>query len=152
MSKDIAAEIEKEYGPVAFKHPVILFGYNKIEITQKFDIYTKIFLLLALTPLIGLFFVLDFSLVGFFMAIPFICLFGLFYNYHNYFDKIAIDFLNKELTVTNRFWIVNKTRKLIKINSEIPFQDISYFMIDNGEPKYMLPGRSSNFYMKKTSL
>ena len=41
--RDIAAEIEREYGPISFKEPIIEFGYNKIEIAHKIDIYTKIF-------------------------------------------------------------------------------------------------------------
>ena len=47
MSKDIAAQIEKEYGTTEFNDPAIDFGYNKIEIRSRLNTYAKIFLLLT---------------------------------------------------------------------------------------------------------
>jgi hypothetical protein len=149
--RNIADEIEREYGSIGFKEPIIEFGYNKIEIIHKFDIYTKIFFLLSLLPLAGLFIFLDFAFITFFMAIPFISLLIVFYKYYDYFDKITIDFLNKELVIENKFSIVNAIRRFLKKTTFIPFQEIHHFMIDDGKPRFMLPGRFE-IDIRKTSL
>jgi len=149
---DIAAEIEKEYGAITFKDPNMEFGYNKIEISYNFDLYTKIFLLLSLIPLICIlvFFPLPFQ--GLFIIIPFFWLFSLAYTYYDYFDTNTIDFLNKELRIENKFTIVNDIRRLFRKTTLVPFSEISYFMIDDGKPHYEFRGKSFNMYMRKTTL
>ena len=80
MSKDIAAEIENEYGEITFKDPTISFGYNKIEITYKFGLYTKIFLLLSLVPLICILIFFSIPFQGFLILIPFCWVSSLAYS------------------------------------------------------------------------
>lgn len=150
--RDIAAEIEREYGPISFKEPIIEFGYNKIEIAHKIDIYTKIFFLLSLLPLVGLFIFLDFAFISFFIAIPFISLLTVFFKYYDHFDKITVDFLNKELAIENKLSIVNMVRRFFKRTTLIPFQEVQHFMIDDGKPHYSFQGRSFTMHIRKTSL
>ena len=152
MSKDIAAEIEKEYGEITFKDPNIAFGYNKIEITHKFGLYTKIFLLLSLVPLICILIFFPIPFQGFLILIPFFWLASLAYSYYDYFDKLTIDFLNKELRIENKFSMVNKIRRLFKRTTFIPFQEVQHFMIDDGKPHYGFQGRSFTMHIRKTSL
>jgi hypothetical protein len=152
MSKDIAAEIENEYGEITFKDPTISFGYNKIEITYKFGLYTKIFLLLSLIPLVSILIFLPLSFGGFLILIPFFWLASLAYSYYDYFDKFTIDFLNKELRIENKFSIVNRFRRLFKRTTLIPFQEVQHFMIDDGKPDYGFQGRSFTMHLRKTSL
>jgi hypothetical protein len=155
MSKDIASQIEKEYGTIEFKHPAIDFGYNKIEIRSRFNVYNWIFLLLTFVPVIIVALVIDFPLFSFFILIPVITLFSLFYKLHRYFDTVSIDFLNKELTIINKIGLINMVRRWLKIKTEIPFIDIAYFTTDDGKRNYMmipLPEISLIRGMRKTSL
>lgn len=155
MSKDLAAQIEKEYGTIAFRHPAIDFGYNKIEIRSGFNSYYKIFVLLVFVCVIVVAFVIDFPALGFFILIPIIALFISFYKLHRYFDIVSIDFLNKELTIINTIGLINMIRRWLKIRTEIPFNDIAYFTTDDGKRNYMmipLPEISLIRGMRKTSL
>lgn len=152
MSKDIAAEIEKEYGEITFKDPNIAFGYNKIEITYKFGLSTKIFLLLSLVPLICILIFFTIPFKGFLIIIPLFWLPSLAYSYYDYFDTLTIDFLNKELRIENKFSILDMIRRLFKRTTLIPFHDVQHFMIDDGKPHYGFQGRSFSMHIRKTSL
>lgn len=155
MSKDIAAQIEKEYGTIEFNHPSIDFGYNKIEIRSGFNTYAKIFLLLTFVPVIIVAFLLNFPLDGFLILILLITLFSSFHKLHGYFDIISIDFLNKEITIINKIGLINVVRRWLKIKTEIPFNDIAYFTTDDGKRNHMmlpLPENPFNIGMRKTSL
>ena len=155
MSKDIAAQLEKEYGTVAFNDPIIDFGYNKIEIRSRLNTYAKIFLLLIFVPVIAITFIADFPLPGFVIMISIITLFSLFYKLHRYFDTVSIDFLNKELTIINKIGLINMVRRWFKIKTEIPFNEIAYFTTDDGKRSYMmlpLPEVPLNLGIRKTFL
>jgi len=156
MSKDIAAQIEKEYGTTKFNDPAIDFGYNKIEIRSRLNTYAKIFLLLIFVPVIVIVLVIDFPLLSFFILISIIItLLSLLYKLHGYFDIVLIDFLNKELTIINKIGLINMARRWFKIKTEIPFNDIAYFTTDDGKKNYMmlpLPEISLNLGMRKTFL
>lgn len=153
MSKDIAVEIAKQYGDIKFDHPIIKFGYNKIEIKETFDVYMIIFLAIVLCAIVTFFFMVNVPFPLYFIPALFIFLLSVFYVYNNHFDKITIDFLSKELTIENRMPFINSYRKLVKRPLLIPFSDIGYFMTDHKGRDFMLPGRLlGNMYVRKTSL
>ncbi len=153
MSRDFAAEIKKQYGHVRFNHPIIEFGYNKIEINEKFDVYMIIFLAIGLGAIVTLFFMVDVPFPWYFIPALFIFLLSIFYVYNNHFDKITINFLSKELTIENRLSFINSYRRLVKRPVLIPFSEIACFMIDHKGRDFALPGRLlGNMYIRKTSL
>jgi len=153
MSKDIAAEIERQYGDITFDHPIIGFGYNKIEIKEKFDVYMIIFLAIVLGAIVTFFFWVNVPFPWYFIPALFISILSVFYIYNNHFDKITIDFLSKEIAIENRMPFINSYRRLVKRPLLIPFSDIAYFITDHKGRDFVLPGRLlGNMYVRKTSL
>lgn len=149
MSLDIAARIEEEYGTIAFKTPSIEFGYNKIELREKLSIVDLLIMALTvITPFI-LFILINFP--ARFIFIPLIPVILVFVQYHAYFDTVTIDFLQKEIRIENKFYLVNEVRRLLNRRSPIGFSDIAYFLIDDGKNWYSFTGRLS-FHMRTTTL
>jgi hypothetical protein len=74
------------------------------------------------------------------------------YIYRNYFDKITIDFISKELIVENKLPLINSIRKLIKIATTVSFNDIAYFTTDDRKPGLIFPRSPINEGMRKTFL
>ncbi len=154
MAQNIAAEIEKEYGQPAFTDPSIKFGYNKIEIQQKLNIFGKAVLILCL--LFPVTFLLFYDLPA---PTIFIIAFVLFninilYEFHRRWDLITINFETKEITIENRFWLINSIRKFLATRTNISFEHIIYFIIDDGRrlfnftDNYSLSARRTTLFVK----
>jgi hypothetical protein len=128
MSKDIAAEIEKQYGNIDFSYPRIYFGYNSIELrgilSELEEVYFVIPIALIWIPM----FVMPRSV----STILFIFIYIVMYIYYCYekifvLDIIKIDFLNKEIFISNRFRVINFLRKIFRRPITISFQEIIEF-------------------------
>ena len=151
MGNDIAAEIEKKYGPPKFGDPVIKFGYNKIELQQKFNIFGKAFLiLLVVFPLSFLLFY-DLPAPTLFTIAFVIANLLAFYEYHRRWDIITIDFTRKEIMIVSEVFFINIMRKFFSARTIILFSNIAYFNTDDGKRIYYFTDRFS-FSSRRTTL
>ncbi len=96
MADNIAAFIEKEYGNIDFKSPVINFGYNVIELKERISLPEKILVFTSLAIFLGILSVINPPIM---MALSVIIavLLLLLYQYYPLFDRIIIDFTGKEI-------------------------------------------------------
>jgi hypothetical protein len=102
MSRNIAGEIEKEYGDYTFKSPKIYFGYNKIEISNGPLLIEKLLILPGIVFLVFMLLYFDFSIPPFFLIIlGVLCIYVMFLLFQ--YKKTEIDFLNGEIKISN-FW------------------------------------------------
>jgi hypothetical protein len=124
MSRDIAAEIEKKYGDIQFYYPKIYFAYNSIELSGILSFLEKIYFIIPLLFIWIPIFLLDsFGFTIFFLA-------GyIYYCYEKVFvlDAIKIDFLRKEIQISNKFPGINLVRKIFKKPVLISFHEITEF-------------------------
>jgi hypothetical protein len=127
MSKDIAAEIQKEYGTINFNNPSILFGYNKIEITQRLTLFEKIFFILGIAANLVFTIALDFQ-TWYPVIMLLIILATIFVlNYCRLFDIITIDFLSKEIRIESTVSLINKIKRLLNRKTIFQFYEIVTF-------------------------
>lgn len=125
MSKDIAAEIEKRYGDVDFAYPLIYFGYNSIRLRGRLSELESVYYFMF--PIVFIWipiFIVD-SIA---LTILFILLF-IYSIFHGMLilDIVNIDFLRKEVFISNKFQIVNYLRKIFRRPTKISFNEIIEF-------------------------
>lgn len=148
---DTAAAIEKEYGQFAFKDPSIKFGYNKIELQQKFNVFGKAFLILCVVFPVS--FLLFYDLPAptiFTIAFAIVNLLA-FYEYHRRWDIITIDFTRKEIQIVSEVFFINIMRKFFRARTIILFSNIAYFNTDDGKRLFYFTDRFS-FSTRRTTL
>src|SRR5687768_17170988 len=108
MSKDIAAEIQKEFGPINFRSASVKFDYNKIEITQRLTLFEKAFFILGIAANLILIAALNFKnwYPGIMLIIMLLVLFVA--NYYRILDRVIIDFMQKEIRIENKLSLINE--------------------------------------------
>ena len=124
MGIDNANNIEKSYGPIDFPDPIISFGYNEIQFESKLTFVEKSY------AIMGLFFV--FIPILILRSPGLTIIFGAIHMYYIYeliisLDVVKIDFLNKEIQISNPNFLVNSFRKILKRPIEISFHKIHSF-------------------------
>ena len=154
MAQNIAAEIEKEYGQPTFNDPSIKFGYNKIEIQQKLNIFGKAVLILCILFPVAFLLFYDLPAPTIFIIAFVLFDINILYEFHRRWDLITIDFAAKEITIENRFWLINSVRRFLATRTNISFEHIIYFIIDDGRrlfnftDKYSFSARRTILYVK----
>ena len=136
MSRDIAAEIERQYGNIHFYYPIISFGYNSIELTGHLSFYEKINFFIPVVVACLLFFLINNPV----LAIIFL-VFHIYYLYNKVFilDVIKIDFLRKEIQISNKFPGINSARKIFKRPALISFHEVIEFKNYKRSPGQFMP-------------
>jgi hypothetical protein len=152
MSRDIAGEIEKEYGQINSSFPFIVFGYNSIEMRQRPGFTDYAFLLTGPAGICSMFILFVSPPVLLLIVLLLFFISVIIYNYHGFFDTITIDFLQKELRIENKFSVINSLRKFFNKKTNISFNDIAYFMIDDGKRPYHYKRAPFNLYRRRTTL
>lgn len=124
MSGDNAAEIEKKYGNIHFYYPKISFGYNSIELTGHLTFYEKINFFILIIVVCLMFFLIKNPV----LAIIFLVMY-IYYLYSKVFilDVIKIDFLRKEIQISNEFPGINYARKIFKRPTLFSFREVIEF-------------------------
>jgi ABC-type transport system involved in Fe-S cluster assembly fused permease/ATPase subunit len=124
MSRDIAAEIEKQYGDIHFYYPKIYFGFNSIELTGHLSFYEKINFFVPIVVSCLLFF-----LINNFAFATIVLVLYIYYLYDKIFilDVIKIDFSRKEIQISNHFPGIDYARSIFKRPSLISFHEIIEF-------------------------
>ncbi len=148
MAKDffnLAAEIQKEYGPITFKDPRIRFDQQCISVRQHMSISQMIYVALGLLSIIVVFIWFHFPISYLLLSIS-LPLAGIIYEYWNHFNVKEIDFAHKEIRIRNRLPFVNLIRRKMNKRSRVPFHDISHFMTDDTRFTISLPRAG---YMKE---
>ena len=118
MGIDNASNIEKSYGPIDFPDPIISFGYNEIQFESKLTFAEKSYAIMGLVFL--------FIPILIMHSLWFTIIFGSIHLYYVYElimsgDVVKIDFLNKEIQISNPNFLVTSIRKILKRPIEIPF-------------------------------
>jgi len=124
MSRNIAAEIEKKYGDIQFFYPKIYFGYNSIELSGVLSFLEEIYFIIPLLFIWIPIFIMDsLGFTIFFLALYF------YYCYEKVFvlDAVKIDFLRKEIQISNKFPGINLVRKVFKRPVLISFHEVTEF-------------------------
>ena len=124
MGIDNANNIEKSYGIIDFPDPIISFGYNEIQFESKLTFAEKSY------AFMGLFFL--FIPILIMHSLWFTIIFGFIHLYYIYeliisVDVVKIDFLNKEIKISNPNFLVTSIRKIFKQPIEISFHKIHSF-------------------------
>jgi hypothetical protein len=125
MSRNIAGDIESEYGPIDFKNPSIEFGYNIITLKNKKGFLEIFFLVLMIGSV--------FLVVYYDKLIPFSVIYialvtvSLIY-FVNRNPLAEIDFLRKEIRLTGQIPIIGRLReKFLKKPPVLAFDEIIAF-------------------------
>jgi hypothetical protein len=136
MSKDIAADIEKRYGDIHFYYPKISFGYNFIELTGHLSFYEKINFFIPIVVACLLFFLINNSAFAILVLVMYI-----YYLYDKILilDVIKLDFLRKEIEISNNFPGINYARKIFKRPTLISFHEIVEFKNYKRSPGQLTP-------------
>ena len=124
MAINIANEIEKRYGQVDFFDPIITFGYNEIQFESKLTFVEELYAFTGfLALLITVFILHSLWLTVLFGAVQ------LYYIYELITSRniAKIDFLNRELHISNPIWLVNDLRKIFKRPTRVSFHEINSF-------------------------
>src|SRR5688572_23037605 len=116
MGIDNANNIRKSYGPIDFPDPIISFGYNEIQFESKLTFAEKSYAIMELFFLFIPIFILR--------SLGFTIFFGVIHLYYIYellisVDVVKIDFMNKEIQISNPNFLVNYIRKILKRPIEI---------------------------------
>jgi hypothetical protein len=128
MPKDIAAEIENQYGNINFSYPRIYFGYNSIELRGILSELEEVYFVIPIAFIWIPLFVMARSVFTILFIFFYIAMY-IYYCYEKIFvlDIIKIDFENKEILISNQFRIINFLRKIFRRPITISFNDIIEF-------------------------
>jgi hypothetical protein len=124
MAANLANEIEKKYGLIDFFDPRISFGYNEIQFESKLTFLEELYVFLGfLAPLITIFIAHSLWMTILFAGGQ------LYYMYELITSRniAKIDFLKKQVQITNPIWLINDVRKIFKRPTEISFHKIHSF-------------------------
>jgi hypothetical protein len=150
MAINIAGEIEKEYKAEFDDILSINFGLNNIELKPKIALRHKINFWVNIVFIAALLILIQTlnSSVIFFILFVLLIISVLLYNYHWLLDKVTIDFNQKEITLHNKLWVVNRFRQLIGKTINLPFAAISHFEVQYS--KYSIFSRTQNRLLVKS--
>ena len=124
MVTNIANEIEKRYGLVDFFDPIITFGNNEIQFESKLTFVEELYAFVGFLALLITVFIAH----SLWMTV----VFGgaqLYYIYELITSRniAKIDFLKRQLYISNPIWLVDDLRRIFKRQTEISFHEIKSF-------------------------